>query len=64
MTAPLEFTHATVRIMLQGSGGTVVDPSSLTGPIPGRGSASASSKAWTRYFFQELSEALRGPGHR
>ncbi|MFE2295699.1 SDR family NAD(P)-dependent oxidoreductase [Streptomyces sp. NPDC059452] len=62
VTAPQEFTHAAVRTMLKGSGGTVVNLSSITGLIPGRGSTYAASKAWTRYFSLGLSEALRGTG--
>ncbi|MGV9315794.1 SDR family NAD(P)-dependent oxidoreductase [Streptomyces sp. NPDC003691] len=62
VTASLEFTHAAVRTMLGGGGGTVVNLSSITGLIPGRGSTYAASKAWTRYFSQGLSEALRGTG--
>ncbi|GAA4657284.1 SDR family NAD(P)-dependent oxidoreductase [Streptomyces chumphonensis] len=59
-----EFTHAALRTMVPGRGGTVVNLSSITGLIPGRGSTYAASKAWIRYFSQGLSAALRGTGTR
>lgn len=59
-----EFTHAAVAGMLAGDGGTVVNLSSITGLIPGRGSTYAASKAWVLYFSQGLSHSLRGTNTR
>ncbi|MER5771113.1 SDR family NAD(P)-dependent oxidoreductase [Streptomyces sp. NPDC001985] len=59
-----EFTHAAVATMLAGDGGTVVNLSSITGLVPGRGSTYAASKAWILYFSQGLSHALRGTNTR
>ncbi|MFE3020788.1 SDR family NAD(P)-dependent oxidoreductase [Streptomyces sp. NPDC059256] len=59
-----EFTHAAVAVMLERDGGTVVNLSSITGLIPGRGSTYAASKAWVLYFSQGLSHALRGTNTR
>lgn len=55
-----EFTHAAIGTMLAGRGGTVVNLSSITGLIPGRGSTYAAAKAWILYFSQGLSASLRG----
>ncbi|MEU5402353.1 SDR family oxidoreductase [Streptomyces sp. NPDC005963] len=59
-----EFTHAAVAVMLERNGGTVVNLSSITGLVPGRGSTYAASKAWVLYFSQGLSHALRGTNTR
>ncbi|GAA2243198.1 SDR family NAD(P)-dependent oxidoreductase [Streptomyces amakusaensis] len=59
-----EFTRAAVAHMLENDGGTVVNLSSITGLVPGRGSTYAASKAWVLYFSQGLSHALRGTNTR
>lgn len=64
VTSTQEFTHAAVAVMLAGDGGTVVNLSSITGLVPGRGSTYAASKAWVLYFSQGLSHALRGTNTR
>ncbi|MFF8954982.1 SDR family NAD(P)-dependent oxidoreductase [Streptomyces sp. NPDC014894] len=64
VTSTQEFTHAAVAHMLEHDGGTVVNLSSITGLVPGRGSTYAASKAWILYFSQGLSHALRGTNTR
>ncbi|GGZ38777.1 putative short chain dehydrogenase/reductase [Streptomyces inusitatus] len=64
VTSTQEFTRAAVAHMLENGGGTVVNLSSITGLVPGRGSTYAASKAWVLYFSQGLSHALRGTNTR
>lgn len=62
VTAMMETTRAALGPMVDAGRGAIINVSSITGLVPGRGATYAASKAWAVFFTEGLAPTLEGTG--